>query len=84
MHAGLALPVVVFVTDFLSYFKWYHTVIVYDTNGILTLIQGEMLKTTLRDDPRYPRPYVITFDARRPVDYDEILIEASQYARGTS
>ena len=78
----LLLPVSVFITDFLSFFDWYHTAIIYDVYGILTRLQGLTLNTALRDDPRYPRPFVITFDARLTIDYDEMLLEASKYARG--
>ena len=66
----------------LDYFDWYHTVIVYDTAGVLTRIQGESLASALRDHPDYPRPYVISFNATLNPDYNEMLTEARRYARG--
>ena len=73
---------VVFILSLLSYFDWQHTAIVYDTHNPLMRIQGDSLVLALRDDPSKWRPFALSFDARTNFDYEEILKEASKYARG--
>ena len=63
-------------------FGWKHVAILFDNADPLMRVQGNAIRTALREDPRYPRPYDIEFSTNKNPNFRSMLQEASRHARG--
>ena len=72
----------VVLTSILDHFGWKHVAIIFENLNLLNQVQGAALRTALREDPRYPRPYDIEYAANSNPDFKAMLKEAGRHARG--
>ena len=71
-----------FFTAIMDHFHWKHVAIIFDNIDPLMRLQGDAIRTALREDPRYPRPYDIEFSTTKNPNFKAMMEEASQHARG--
>ena len=71
-----------FFTAIMDQFQWKHVAIIFDNHDPLMRLQGDAIRTALREDPRYPRPYDIEFSTVKNPNFKAMIQEASQHARG--
>lgn len=72
------------VRALLKEFNWKHVSIIYDEDEVFYLNAGPSMVTDFEEDPQFPASHPVPFRSTKSWVPENILKEASNYARGKS